>query len=111
MDTATVVGFLSPQQAQDFAPGDGVKVVIGDTSFDATVTTRADRRSSAEAMSEVLGSPVLALAAFQDAGNSPIAVTVEIPNLDGAITDGAIATLRRVVSDPTIWALVMGGGR
>jgi hypothetical protein len=108
--TVAVVAFVSPDDAVHFEPGAAVDVIIGGSVLGATVTSRGDRRSTIDAMGEVLGGPSLALPLFQAAGGAPIALTVDIPNT-GQFTDGTIATLRRVVADPTIWNVLTGGGR
>lgn len=114
---AAVVGFVSLGQEGDFPPGSTVDVLLRDGVYTGTVARMSLVRVPLVSVSEVVGDDTLAQGVYERTGGSPLAVTVVSDAAtwpDGAaspsIPAGTAVVLRRVVSDPTVWSLLFGGG-
>ncbi len=110
-----VVAFVAPDQAPDFAPGSKVDVLLRDAAGTGTVERVSLVRLPLEAVAEVVGGETLGQEVFERTDGAPIAVIVSFDAAGSAsapgIPEGTAVTLRRVVSDPTLWNVLLAGGR
>lgn len=118
--SVSAIAFVSSDEAANFPVGSTVQVFLGNIVRTGTVARVSVVRFPLEAVAEVVGDESLAQTVYQRTNGSPLAVTISVDLGDQTqsadvpagvtVPSGAAVGVRRVVSDPTLWSMVFGGG-
>lgn len=112
----SLIAFVSPAESANFPKGSKVRLSVRDLVRTGTVARVPVVRMPLETVAEVVGDRELARGVYDDTGGSPIALLID-PDTAGptgttgpaVLPAGTAVSVRRVVSNPTLWSVIFGG--
>lgn len=115
----SLIAFVSPAESANFPKDSKVRLSVRDLVRTGTVTRVPVVRMPLESVAEVVGDEALAREVYERTDGSPIALLIDPdpPPADRGgsssvvLPAGTAVAVSRVVSDPTLWEVVFGGGR
>jgi len=115
----SLIAFVSPAESANFPKDSKVRLSVRDLVRTGTVARVPVVRMPLESVAEVVGDEALAREVYERTDGSPIALLIDPdpPPADRGgsksvvLPAGTAVAVSRVVSDPTLWEVVFGGGR